>query len=68
MWDYQNHLIIMMKKRIAVSIFVFSILCYSLANAQVGINEDGSSPDNSAILDIKSNTKGLLPPRMSISQ
>ncbi len=30
----------------------------------VGINTDGSSPDPSAILDIKSNVKGLLIPRM----
>ena len=32
----------------------------------VGINDDGSSPDNSAMLDIKSSTKGLLIPRMTI--
>lgn len=31
----------------------------------VGINTDGSQPDASAILDIKSNTKGLLIPRMT---
>jgi len=32
--------------------------------AQVAINDDGSTPDASAILDIKSSGKGLLIPRM----
>ncbi len=31
----------------------------------VGINNDGSQPDNSSILDIKSNSKGLLIPRLT---
>jgi hypothetical protein len=30
----------------------------------VGINSDGSRADHSAVLDLKSNSKGLLPPRM----
>ena len=34
----------------------------------VGINSDNSAPDSSAILDIKSTTKGLLIPRMTSSQ
>jgi trimeric autotransporter adhesin len=34
----------------------------------VAINEDGSLPHPSAILDIKSGTKGLLVPRMSTAQ
>jgi len=33
--------------------------------AQVAINTDGSSPDNSALLDVKSSTKGMLIPRTS---
>jgi hypothetical protein len=34
-------------------------------NAQsVGINADGTAPDNSAMLDVKSTAKGFLPPRM----
>ncbi len=37
-------------------------------HAQVAINNDGSIPDNSAMLDIKSDTKGLLTPRMSTAQ
>jgi collagen type VII alpha len=43
------------------------ILLFSLAaTAQsVGINSDGSTPNLSAILDLKSTTKGFLPPRMN---
>jgi len=33
--------------------------------AQVGINSDGSQPNSSAMLDVKSNTRGFLPPRMN---
>jgi Protein of unknown function (DUF1566) len=32
---------------------------------QVGINTDNSAPDNSAMLDVKSSSRGLLPPRMT---
>jgi len=35
------------------------------AIAQVGINTDGSQPDNSAMLDVKSTSKGILLPRMT---
>ncbi len=34
----------------------------------VSINTDGSQPDNTAMLDIKSSTKGLLIPRMTTFQ
>jgi len=37
-------------------------------NAQVAINTDNSLPDSSAILDVKSTTKGFLPPRMTNAQ
>ncbi|MCP3906851.1 MAG: hypothetical protein GY712_02425, partial [Oceanicoccus sp.] len=36
--------------------------------AQVGINTDGSSPDTSALLDVKSTDKGMLVPRMTTAQ
>jgi uncharacterized protein (TIGR02145 family) len=36
--------------------------------AQVAINTDGSSPDSSAMLDVKSTNKGLLPPRVTITE
>jgi hypothetical protein len=36
--------------------------------AQVGINADNTEPNNSAMLDVKSSSKGLLPPRMTHAQ
>jgi len=36
--------------------------------AQVGINTDNSTPHASALLDVKSTSKGFLPPRMTFSQ
>lgn len=35
---------------------------------QVGINTDGSQPNGSAMLDVKSTNKGFLPPRMTYLQ
>ena len=37
-------------------------------NAQVGINEDNSTPNSSAILDVQSTTKGMLIPRMTTAE
>ena len=54
-----------MKRRILILAFaMFSIT----AMAQVAINTDSSLPDNSAMLDVKSITKGLLMPRMTQAQ
>jgi uncharacterized protein (TIGR02145 family) len=36
--------------------------------AQVSITTDGSAPDNSAMLDVNSTSKGFLPPRMTSAQ
>jgi hypothetical protein len=44
------------------------LLLSTCLNAQVAINTDNSSPDNSAMLDVKSTEKGFLPPRMNSSQ
>jgi len=44
------------------------VLLAFAVSAQVGINTDGSQPDNSAQLDVKSTTKGFLPPRMTTTQ
>ncbi|NOT50821.1 MAG: hypothetical protein HOP10_06055 [Chitinophagaceae bacterium] len=45
------------------------ILLPSLLIAQsVGINNDGSQPNSTAILDIKSTSKGLLIPRMTTAE
>ena len=51
------------------SIFtLFLVFFASPSFAQVGINTDSSNPDASAILDIKSTTKGMLVPRMATAQ
>ena len=47
------------------SLFLFSGISVF---AQMGINTDNSVPDNSAMLDVKSNSKGMLIPRMTQSQ
>ena len=36
--------------------------------AQLSINADGSTPDNSAMLDVKSTLKGAVLPRMTFAQ
>ncbi|MBK7214956.1 MAG: putative metal-binding motif-containing protein [Bacteroidales bacterium] len=56
-----------MMKRLVQFYLVF-ITLFSISYAQVSVNTDGSSPDNSAMLDIKSDSKGLLIPRMTTSQ
>jgi len=48
--------------------FLLIILKSGLLFSQVSINTDGSIPDGSAILDIKSTSKGLLIPRMTFEQ
>jgi len=41
--------------------------CYILT-AQVAVTTDGTAPDNSAMLDVKSTSKGLLLPRMTTTE
>ncbi len=50
-----------------LTFFTLILLLTHALNAQVAINNDGSSPDPSAMLDIKSGTKGLLVPRLTTS-
>lgn len=38
-----------------------------LAKAQVSINNDGSAPDASSMLEVKATGKGFLPPRMGLT-
>jgi hypothetical protein len=47
-----------------------TVFIISIVNAQQGvaITIDGTNPDNSAMLDIKSNAKGLLIPRLTAAQ
>jgi hypothetical protein len=48
--------------------FLFISLTGSLNGQSVGINNDGSSPNSSAMLDVSSTSKGFLPPRMTQAQ
>ena len=53
-------------KRLLILSVAFLMLFQICSLAQnVGINDDGSLPDNSAMLHIKSSSKGLLIPRMT---
>ncbi len=55
-----------MKSIIALLILIISAM--SVSAQSVAVNSDGSQPDNSAILDIKSSSKGLLVPRLTTLQ
>lgn len=48
--------------------FLLVSLTISLSAQSVGISADGSAPDNSAMLDVHSTTKGMLVPRMTTLQ
>lgn len=52
-----------MKKLTIISLLI--ILTSGFVFSQVAINNDGSAPDGSAMLDVKSKNKGFLPPRMT---
>ncbi len=42
------------------------VFCFTVSlNAQIAINLDGSLPDSSAMLELKSDSLGFLPPRMT---
>jgi uncharacterized protein (TIGR02145 family) len=50
-------------------LFIAYYISMSLLYAQnVGINADGTAPANSAMLDVKSTSRGVLIPRMTIAQ
>ena len=51
-----------------ISIFILVSIPYFSFSQNVGINKDGSTPDPSAMLDVKSTDKGLLLPRMTTVQ
>ncbi|MCX6305169.1 MAG: tail fiber protein [Bacteroidetes bacterium] len=44
------------------------LLCSLFTSAQVAINTDGSAPNSSAMLDVKSSSKGILIPRMTSAE
>ena len=57
------------KKMKTLKTLIAALLISASAFAQnVGINSDGTAPDASAMLDVKSTTKGFLAPRMTAAQ
>jgi hypothetical protein len=61
--------LIIMKKKIPMTILAAMLMFITFRlSAQVSINTDGSAPHVSAMLDIKSASKGLLAPRMTLAQ
>lgn len=51
------------------TLFLICLLAIGISTqAQVAINTDGTTPDNSAMLDVKSTIRGLLAPRMTLAQ
>ena len=62
-----------MMKTIKLLTSTFVIVLFFLINpfilyAQVAINTDNSMPDSSAMLDVKSTSKGILIPRLTTAQ
>ena len=51
-----------------IFIFIFAFIPIVLFSQNVGINTDGSTPDPSALLDVKSTTQGMLVPRLTSAQ
>ncbi|HBX50880.1 MAG TPA: hypothetical protein DEH02_07415 [Bacteroidales bacterium] len=49
-------------------IFNFQLLTFNSFSQGIAINTDGSNADNSAMFDIKSTTRGILVPRMTLAQ
>lgn len=47
---------------------IFLLIFVSATYSQVGINTDGSSPSPSSMLDVKSTSRGFLPPRLTTAQ
>src|SRR5205809_4542758 len=58
-----------MRKLCTLLLCCAATLQFFSAKAQnVGINDDGSTPHSSAMLDVKSTAKGFLAPRMTAAQ
>jgi len=55
-------------KKFKFLFLVIAIIASCTLTAQVAINTDGTDPDGSAMLDVKSTDKGFLPPRMTEAQ
>jgi len=55
-------------KKIKLLFVLITMISTQTITAQVSINTDGTTPDASAILDLKSTEKGILIPRMTQSE
>ncbi|MCF6170410.1 MAG: tail fiber domain-containing protein [Bacteroidales bacterium] len=55
-------------KKSLITIILLSLFVNISLRAQVAVNSDGSSPDASAMLDVKSTATGMLIPRMTTVQ
>ena len=53
-------------KKLFILLAIFTT--FTTMAQSVGINADGSAADTSAMLDVSSTTKGLLPPRLTYAQ
>ena len=51
--------------KLVIAFLIFTIQLSNVSNAQIAINEDGSSPDASAMLEVSSSSKGILIPRLT---
>ena len=51
-----------------ILVTVLFLLTSASIHAQVGINTNGNTPDTSAMLDVSSNNRGVLLPRMTTAQ
>ncbi len=63
--NFKNRIDMKTYKLLFLAIAIFASCTIT---AQVAVTTDGSSPDGSAMLDVKSTDKGFLPPRLSISE
>ncbi len=55
-------------KKLSITILLAILVSTQIIAQGVAINTDGTSSDASAMLDVKSSNKGLLPPRMTTVQ
>lgn len=59
----------MMRSKLTLLILSLTMIIFTNAYSQgISISETNSAPDPSAMLDVSSTTKGLLPPRLTSSQ
>lgn len=65
---YMNLTLKHMKRNLYIILFVLLFLVTNGIYGQVGVNQDGSAPHGSAMLDVKSTNRGFLPPRMTTAE